>query len=116
MFSWIRRELLSYRLVLASLLIGTVLSVFSTGVQLYTSFSRQKADATQELDLLEKALAPSLARALWEFNFSQVEIILEGLVTEPFVGSIQLSSPTGHQWSRGFEQPETDSFLYELIS
>ena len=106
---------MSYRLVLASLLIGTVLSVFSTGVQLYTSFSRQKADATQELDLLEKALAPSLARALWEFNFSQVEIILEGLVTEPFVGSIQLSSPTGHQWSRGFEQPETDSFLYELI-
>ena len=101
MFSFFENDRLSLRLVLASVLIGSILSIFSTGVQLYSSFERQKEDATAELDKLEQALAPSLARALWEFNFDQVEIALDGLITDDTIGFANLTSSTGQVWNRG---------------
>mgnify|MGYP001804901456 CR=1 FL=1 len=79
MIHFFAKERLAVRLVFMSLLIGSVLSVFSTSVQLATSFVRQKGEAVQVLDQIESALADSLQQALWTFDFAQVEIILDGL-------------------------------------
>mmetsp|Transcript_27827 Transcript_27827/g.51904 ORF Transcript_27827/g.51904 Transcript_27827/m.51904 type:complete len:500 (+) Transcript_27827:802-2301(+) len=95
------KEWLAFRLVLTSLLIGSVLSVFSTGIQLASSFARQKEDAVQVLDQIESALADTLQQALWTFDFAQVEIILQGLKSSPSVSFVELDATTGHHWERG---------------
>ncbi|WP_299627248.1 ATP-binding protein [uncultured Tateyamaria sp.] len=95
------KEWLAVRLVFMSLLIGSVLSVFSTSVQLATSFVRQKGEAVEVLDQIESALADSLQQALWTFDFAQVEIILDGLKSSPSVSFVELDTPTGHHWERG---------------
>ena len=46
---------LANRMVVYSLLIGSVLSVFSTGVQLLLSYQHQKDDALQVVDQVDAA-------------------------------------------------------------
>ncbi|MEL6452049.1 MAG: ATP-binding protein [Pseudomonadota bacterium] len=97
----VSKDRLGLRLVILSLLVGSVLSVFSTGIQLLTSFERQKQDTTNSLDEIEAALTETLERALWTFDFAQVDIILDGIATNEAVTYLQLVSPTGHSWTRG---------------
>lgn len=115
MTRFLSKEWLAVRLVLTSLLIGSVLSVFSTGIQLATSFWRQREEAVQVLDQIESALADSLQQALWTFDFAQVEIILDGLKSSPSVSFVALDTSTGHRWERGV--PETSDLFrtYPLI-
>ncbi|WP_415920228.1 ATP-binding protein [Tateyamaria sp. SN6-1] len=110
---------LGVRLVVASLIVGSVLSVFSTGLQLGTSFLRQRSDATAVLTRIEDALTTSLEQAVWTFNFAQVDIILDGLATDPNLSYIQLSTPTGQLWTRGAQDQADETIdamqTYDLI-
>ena len=92
---------LGLRLVIASLIIGSVLSVFSTGLQLAASYTRQSSEATDVLDRVDATFTTSLERAVWTFNFEQVNIILDGLYADPNIISLKLDSVTGQSWTRG---------------
>ncbi len=110
----LRHDRLSLRLVFASLIIGGVLSVFSTGAQVYSSFNRQKQDLTYVLDQIEQTMVPSLRYALWQLDFGQVETILAGLITSEIVTYIDLTSPTGHRWTHGEPAHAPVSRVYAL--
>ena len=101
MKSFYKRDRLGFRLVLASLLIGSVLSVFSTGIQLIASYQRQKTEVSAVLDQVEITLADTLEQALWTFNFDLVDVILDGLAANTAVTHVTLHSSTGQTWSRG---------------
>ena len=92
---------LGLRLVIASLIVGSVLSVFSTGLQLATSYARQRSDASLVLGRVEETLVSSLEQAVWTFNFNQVDIILDGLSSDPSVSFVRLTTNTGQMWTRG---------------
>ncbi|WP_425041048.1 ATP-binding protein [Primorskyibacter sp. S187A] len=95
------RNSLAIRLVIASLVISSVLSVFSTGVQLFATYQRETNVAIAGLDKVELALAESLEQALWTFDFEQVEIILAGLRSNASVAQLTLTTPTGQSWQLG---------------
>ncbi|MBY6135467.1 hypothetical protein KUV61_06495 [Nocardioides marinus] len=97
---------LSLRLIVASLVISSILSVFSTGVQLYLSYESQKRDAAAGLQLIRETVSTSLARGLWEFNQDIVQTILEGVLTSDFIDGVALNTPTGNSWELGRKQPD----------
>lgn len=114
MTKWFYSDRLGVRLVLASLLVGSVLSIFSTSVQLIASFNRQKSDVTQVLDQIDMTLADALELALWTFDFDQVNIVLDGLASNEAITHIELVSQTGHSWERGVITPDPVQRIYEL--
>ena len=92
---------LGRRLVIASLIVGSVLTVLTTTAQLAASYFRQRSDATLVLDRIQETLASPLEQAVWTFNFAQVNIILDGLASDPNIAYVRLNSSTGQAWSRG---------------
>lgn len=84
-----------------SLLVGSVLSIFSTGIQLAVSYERQRNDATAILDQIETALIDSIEFGLWTFDFDQIDIILDGIARNEAVSYLELTSTTGERWTRG---------------
>ena len=92
---------LGLRLVIASLIVGSVLSVFTTALQLSASYVRQRSDATLVLGRSEETLVASLERAIWTFNFAQVNIILDGLASDPNITFVEVRTTTGESWQRG---------------
>lgn len=109
------RDSLGLRLVLISLLIGSILSVFSTGIQLLFSYDRQKSDATAILDQIDVTLGETLELALWTFDFDQINTILDGLATNESVAYVALVSETGEQWTRGNPVHRPMSQQYSLV-
>jgi len=105
---------LSLRLVMASLIISGILSVFSTAIQIYSSFNRQKMDVEQVLDQIDQTMVPTLKHALWEFDFDQVETVLGGILTAEAVAYVELHTPTGHTWEQGSSDMEAISRSYPL--
>ncbi|WP_299282320.1 ATP-binding protein [uncultured Tateyamaria sp.] len=108
------RDQLGFRLVLASLLIGSLLSVFSTGIQLVASYNSQRAEATGVLDQIETTMSETLELALWTFDFDQVNIILDGIASNAAVTHLDLSSVTGHRWTRGVASETPLQRIYDL--
>lgn len=102
--SWIERAFgdpLGRRLVVYSLLISTVLSTIAAGIQLSYSYQRQRDDVSEIFDQIEEALASPLEKALWKFDFGQVDVILDGIFANDAVATLTLSIPSGKTWKRG---------------
>lgn len=106
---------LSLRLVMASLIISSVLSVFSTGIQLYYSYETQKREAFASLQLVKETVSDPLSRGLWEFNLDIVQAILEGIAAGDFISAVSLDTPTGHAWQVGPLQPDRFDATYPLL-
>ena len=113
-FSFIDNRL-GLRLVVISLLIGSILSVFSTAIQLIASYQRQKDDAVAILEQVEGTLLNTLEFALWTFDFDQVNILLDSLIRNEAVTSLHISSETGHAWDRGTLEQSDQIQVYELV-
>ena len=106
---------LAFKLVIASLLVGSVLSIISTALQLGDSYVRQKGETIAILDRIEQTQAKSLERAVWTFNEAQVEIILDGMITDANVGFVALTSELGQGWERG-DLPSDDPDLVRIYT
>lgn len=115
MTGFFARNSLSYRLVLLSLLIGSVLSIGSTGVQLLVSYERLRGDATAILNQVETALIDTLELALWTFDQDQIAIILDGIASNDAVANVSLNSETGETWSRGAHSDASIVKDYALV-
>lgn len=92
---------LSMRLVIATLLISSVLSAFTTALQVCSSYQRQRHDALLLFHQIEQVMQRQLELALSRFDFDQVELILDGLMAHNEISHLELGSPTGEQWVRG---------------
>ncbi|KMW57185.1 sensory box histidine kinase/response regulator [Candidatus Rhodobacter oscarellae] len=116
--NWIKRAFgdpLGRRLVVYSLLISTVLSTIAAGIQLSHSYQRQREDVSAIFDQIEEALASPLEKALWKFDFGQVDVILDGIFANDAVATLTLSIPSGQTWQRGEGARFDLENLYTLI-
>lgn len=114
MSGWLERNRLGARLVVASLLVSSVLSVFAAGVQLLSSYSRQRDEAIARFELVTIAVLQPLEQALWTFDLSQVDLILDGIMTNSSASYLHLSTPTGHEWVRGDRHEAPATRVFEL--
>ena len=105
---------LGVRLVVISLLVSTALSAIATGIQLYFSYQRQSAAAIEVAEFVSESMVEPLQNALWEFDFQQVQIILQGIQSKPAIAHVQLNSTTGHTFEFGDRDASETVIHYEL--
>lgn len=105
-----RNNGLGRRLVLLMVMSSAVLSALAAGFQLYLSYDRDRNVALQTFETVVDSFLPSLEKAIWEFNFSQVDALLDGIAAKSAVLGIELEAETGQILRRG-DQPMTQGPL-----
>jgi signal transduction histidine kinase len=96
-----RKNRLAHRLVFLMVLASSLLSVVATCIQLYSSYQRESQKlVTETFDVIDRSFRASLENALWEFNFQQVDALLDGIHAKTSVSRIELDTVTDHGWSR----------------
>lgn len=92
---------LGQRIVLLILLANAVLSAAAAGVQLYLSYQRDRGTVIDSIGAIDQGFRNSFENALWEFNFTLVDALLDGVYNNIDVEFIELKTETGERWTRG---------------
>lgn len=105
---------LTGRLVMLTLLISTLLSFVSTGIQVFSTYERDRANFLSEFDNVERSFQRGLESALWEFDGTQVELLLKGILAQAHVEYVSLASAAGEEWSLGTNDLSHEIQTFEL--
>lgn len=97
---------LAYKLLIGVLVCSTILSALATSVQLYLTFQRQDAVLRDITGEIERGFGQSLSVALWSFDETQVNKILDGIHAQADIAYLKLSADTGRIWERGPDDPD----------
>lgn len=81
-----QRNLLSYRLLIYILICSTLLTIFSSGLQLYWDYRSDVDDIESEINSIEAGYLDSLSSSLWKLDQEQIDIQLDGIMKVPDVG------------------------------
>lgn len=92
---------LTKRLLVYILLCSTLVSVFSTIVQLYSSFQYDVELLEQRFNNIEKSYIPSLATSLWDFNEPLVAQQVQGIVDLPDIGLVIVKNDFDYLYEQG---------------
>ncbi|MEM7211624.1 MAG: ATP-binding protein [Pseudomonadota bacterium] len=95
------RNRLGRKIVVLMIAASAVLSVGAAGVQLFLAYERDRARALNAFDIIESSFREGLEVALWQFNFGQIEVLLDGIYTQQDIVYLRLSAETGQIWERG---------------
>lgn len=76
---------LARRLVLATVVFGTLIALITTTIQLYVDYRRELGQIDRTFSQLSDTHLPTVARALWATNRPELQIALDGLVRLPDV-------------------------------
>ena len=90
-----RYGILTRRVVISMILVSTVFSAIASAAQLYFSYQRNVSEAFSQTETVERSFVPGLENALWEFNFDQIDVLLESVVAQPNIAYAVLVSSTG---------------------
>lgn len=92
---------LGRRIVTLMILASAALSVVAAAVQLWSEYQRDLGNVLTEFSIVQDSFLSSLENSLWQFNFSQVEILLDGIFAQADVVALRLNAQTGQTWERG---------------
>lgn len=108
---------LGLRLLVLVLVCNATLSAVATAIQLYASFQRQSDVLHEVARDVERGFHKSLTTALWAFDDSQVNLLLDGISANADIVSLRLTSGDEDSWTRGFpiEQSDLSVETIELI-
>ena len=96
---------LAYKLLVGVLVCSTALSALATSAQLYLMFHRQDGLLHETTGEIERGFGQSLSIALWSFDETQVNKILNGIHARADIAYLKLSTDTGSVWERGPDDP-----------
>lgn len=112
-----QRNLLSYRLLVHILLCSTLLTILSSGIQLYWDYRNDVSDINKEIHSIEIGYLDSLASSLWKLDQEQIDIQLDGIMKVPDIEYAKITEivagKPGNAFSRGNasdEYPISSSF------
>jgi len=79
------------RLLVAVVLFSSVITLVTTGTQLFLDYRNDVGEIRHNLALVESTYVPSLANSVWVADDHQIMILLEGLLALPDVRRVSLS-------------------------
>lgn len=91
---------LGRRIVAYMILASAALSLLAAAFQLYTSYQRDLDRVFDELDTIETSFRPSLEEALWQFDFVQIDALLDGILAQPDVARVVLTDTSDKRFER----------------
>ncbi len=110
------RNSLARKIVFQMLMAGTLLSLGATAIQIYISYQKDLVDVVDEIENANQSFRSSFEQALWDFNFTQVEVLLDGVSANSNIGYLLIEAATGEYWIRGaFNAESMISKTYDLM-
>ena len=97
----ILKNRLGRRIVTLMILASALLSLIAAAAQLYFSYRTDLSRVLGELEIVERSFLSGLENALWQFNFEQVDVLIDGIFAPNDIVAVDLISSTGHTFSRG---------------
>jgi len=92
MFSW--RRGIAARQLGAILLFSSLITLLSTGIQLYLDYQRDVNAIEGRLDEIEHSYLGSLAGSLWNLDSNQLQVQLDGMLRLPDMQALEVSEAT----------------------
>ncbi|MEO1490854.1 MAG: ATP-binding protein [Pseudomonadota bacterium] len=83
---------------------SAVLSLAASGVQLYLAYDSDRERVANELVIVEESFRSGLESALWTFNDTQVEVLLDGILAQHDIVFVRLVTPTDRTWTKGLQK------------
>ncbi|WP_051206101.1 sensor histidine kinase [Oceanospirillum maris] len=105
-----RQNPLGLRLLTSILIYSSLITLFATGVQLWSDYRYERSAIDERLRQIENSSIRSLSNSLWEINPAQVQVQLEGLLQLPDVRYLEISSPYGELFFAG-KKPKSSQLL-----
>jgi len=81
---------LSFRLLAYILLFSSALTLVSSGVQIYSDFTKDISQIDRRMQVVETGYASSLARSLWALDQKLLQTQLEGILSLPDIVHLRL--------------------------
>jgi len=94
---------LSRRILIYILLCSSILSVASTGIQVYMAFQESLNRLNQQFDNIESSYIQSISTSLWDFNEPLVQQQIKGIVKLPDIRFVRITTGFGKVYQQGDE-------------
>lgn len=107
------RSRLGAKIVALMIAASAVLSVGAASVQLYLSYLQDRDRVLNELTIVEESFKDGLETALWQYNFEQVEVLLDGVFASQDIVYLRLQTSIGDGWELG-ESAGSDLVLQDF--
>ena len=72
------------------IIISSVLSIFSTAIQLYFSYRQDLGFIEKEFDSLGKSIVPAVAKSLYNMDTDHLEVQLDGIISSELFGYAEI--------------------------
>ncbi len=95
------QKMLGRKLVFFIILVNAVLSVFTSGIQLYLSYDRDRDKVLDSINIIDKSFRTGFEDALWEYNYGLAEALLDGVYNRADVEYVDLLINAGKRLTRG---------------
>lgn len=103
---------LSRKLIKIVLLVSSLVTVFTTAIQITYEYQMEKGLIDRYFDLIEKTYVSNINLALWEMNTVQLDTQLAGLLNVPNVRHIEITDTFNRQVSvAGSRESDDQSFV-----
>ncbi|MEO1138440.1 MAG: ATP-binding protein [Pseudomonadota bacterium] len=106
---------LGRRIVALMILASAILSLLASSVQLYFSYQSDLKRVMSEVEVIETSFLSGLENALWQFNFPQAEVLIDGIYAQSDVVWVELTATTGQSFERGTLQDGSFRETFELV-
>lgn len=111
-----RRNQLSMRLMLVTLLYSLIITLVVSGTRIYWLYLDSVDGAHEQLAQIEASYIPSLSASLWEVNQAHINILMDGIAQLPHIGFVELSDDLGTVWARNTPQNRTTDYTLIIKS
>jgi C4-dicarboxylate-specific signal transduction histidine kinase len=113
MATWLyRKSQLARRLVVATVLFSSALTLVITSFQLYWQYRQDIADLHQSAAIIRDSWLESLTESIWDYDNAQIQLQLNGMVNLPLVEGVVLNLVDGQHLQAG-ELRSSNSRKYE---
>lgn len=92
---------LARRLVVATVLFSSVLTLALTGLQLYWQYRQDVSSLNQSADIIRDSWLESLTESIWDYDTTLIDMQLNGMVNLPYVVGVVLDFVDGEQLEAG---------------
>ena len=92
---------ISRRMVIFIVCCSTLLTVITTGVQLYFDYRRDLQSISQEIDQIQSVHLQLLVNSLWVLDSAQIQAQLDGIERLSYIEYVAVSDGSTIRWSSG---------------
>lgn len=87
-----RRFSLRQKLILGALVLGGFITIVVAVIEVYFNYRAERKEIDEQIKIAESASLPTLRSALWALDDAQVSRLLDGMLTVPVIGFVEVES------------------------